>query len=198
MGEIVLSDAATAADRLRAAALRCIARWGVQKTTLEDVAREAGCSRATLYRTFPGGKEALFASVADAELSRIERAVAEAVADAADLEDVLVAAITTVGRHLAGHDAFQFLLAHEPGLVLPHLAFHELDALLARVRATGAPLLERHLPHDEAARTAEWVARIILSHTCSPAAGVRLTDDTSVRRLVRAFVLPGLLVPSPL
>src|SRR4051794_3719816 len=98
------------------AALRCIARWGVAKTTLEDVAREARSSRATVYRTFPGGKDALLAAVADRELSRLEQAVAAAITDAADLEAALVAAITTVARHLEGHAAFQFLLAHEPGL----------------------------------------------------------------------------------
>lgn len=188
---------ATPATRIVDAALRCIARWGLAKTTVEDVAREAGCSRATLYRTFPGGKDAVFDAVADAELRRIEAAVATAVAVAGDdLEDALVGAVTVVGRHLEAHAVFQFLLAHEPDLVLPHLAFAELDALLARVRAFGGPLLERHLDPLTACRTAEWIARIVISHLCSPAAGVQLTDDTSVRRLVRAFVLPGLLVPT--
>lgn len=185
-------------ERVIAAALRCIARWGMAKTTLEDVAREAGCSRATLYRAFSGGKAAVFAAVADAELHRLESSVREIVAAASDLEDALVAAVTTIGRHLADHPVFQFLLLHEPGLVLPHLAFHELDALLTRVRAFGGPLLAPWLGAEEAAGTAEWVARIVISHTCSPAAGVQLTDDASVRRLVRSFVLPGLTVPATL
>lgn len=185
------------AERVVDAALRCIARWGLAKTTVEDVAREASCSRATLYRTFPGGKDAVLAAVADRELARLEAAVDAAVAEAGDLEDALVAAITTVGRHLADHDVFQFLLTHEPGLVLPHLAFHELDLLLARVRAFGAPLLADRLGGELAARTAEWVARIVISHTCSPSATLDLGDEVSVRRLVRSFVLPGLSVPSP-
>jgi AcrR family transcriptional regulator len=187
----------TTEARITDAALRCVARWGLAKTTLEDVAREAGCSRATLYRAFPGGKDALFSAVADAELRSLELTVALAVDAAADLEDALVAAITSVARHLEAHAVFQFLLANEPELVLPHLAFHELDALLARVRAVGGPMLEGHLEPDVAARTAEWVARIVISYTCSPAAGVQLTDDDAVRRLVRAFVLPGVAAPVP-
>ena len=184
------------ATRIVDAALRCIARWGLAKTTLEDVAREAGLSRATVYRALPGGgKDALFAFLADRELVRLEAAVGAAVAVAADLEDAIVAAVTTAARHLEGHAAFQFLLAHEPGLVLPHLAFHQLDALLARVRGVGGPLLERFLPADAAAERAEWVARIVLSYTCCPAVGVCLTDVASVRSLVRAFVLPGLPLP---
>jgi AcrR family transcriptional regulator len=183
-------------QRIIDAALRCIARWGLAKTTVEDVAREAGCSRATLYRAFPGGKEAVLAAVVDREVHRLHDAVAGAMGATDTLEDALVAAITSVARHVDGHAAFRFLLADEPGVVLPHLAFHELDVLLERVRAVGGPLLERHLDPTTAARTAEWVARIVISYTCSPAAGVQLTDDASVRRLVRAFVLPGLLVPA--
>ena len=40
--------------RIRDAALVCIGRFGLAKTTVDDIAREAGCSRATLYRYFDG------------------------------------------------------------------------------------------------------------------------------------------------
>ena len=184
-------------DALAEAALRCIARWGLAKTTLEDVAREARMSRATVYRALPGaGKDGLFAALADRELARLERAVGEAVDAAADVEDAIVAAVTSAAGHLEGHAAFQFLLAHEPGHVLPHLAFHQLDVLLTRVRAVGGPMLHRFLPEREAAELAEWIARFVISYLCSPAPGVHLTDAASVRRLVRAFVLPGLPVPA--
>jgi len=179
------------------AALRCVARWGLAKTTFEDVAREAGCSRATLYRAFPGGKDALFDAVGAAELDRLFGLLAVAAADATVLEDALVAAITCAAADFERHPALQFLLRHEPGVVLPFLAFSHLDLLLARVRAFGGPLLVRFVgSDDEAAAAAEWVARIVLSYLCSPAAGVDLTDDSSVRRLVTTFVLPGLPVPA--
>ncbi len=64
------ADVASPEERITAAALRCIARWGVAKTTLDDVAREAGCSRATIYRLFPGGKDSLVTAVAEAEVAR--------------------------------------------------------------------------------------------------------------------------------
>ena len=194
MGEIA---AFGISDALAEAALRCIARWGVSKTTLEDVAREAGLSRATVYRALPGGgTEALLAALAERELARLTSAVGAAVGAAEGLEDAVVGAVTTAATHLEAHAAFQFLFVHEPGLVLPHLAFHHLDALLARVRVVGGPMLARFLPATDAAELAEWVARFVISYLCSPAVGVQLTDDASVRRLVRAFVLPGLSVPA--
>ena len=38
----------------------CCERWGIAKVTIDDIAAEAGVSRATLYRMFPGGKDVLF------------------------------------------------------------------------------------------------------------------------------------------
>src|SRR5689334_1463232 len=37
-------------DRVLDAAERCFARWGAAKTSIDDVAAEAGLSRATVYR----------------------------------------------------------------------------------------------------------------------------------------------------
>ena len=47
--------------RIVDAALRCLARQGTAKTTVDDIAREAGLSRATLYRTFSDGKDGVLA-----------------------------------------------------------------------------------------------------------------------------------------
>jgi AcrR family transcriptional regulator len=49
-GEQSPGDAAEARERLLDAAERCFTRWGPAKTTLEDIAEEAGVSRATVYR----------------------------------------------------------------------------------------------------------------------------------------------------
>ena len=51
---------ASAEDRVLDAATRCCDRWGMAKVTVDDIAAEAGISRATLYRLFPGGKEVLY------------------------------------------------------------------------------------------------------------------------------------------
>ena len=176
------------------ATLRCVARWGAAKTTLEDVAREAGVSRATVYRAFPGGKDALLNTVVTVEVQRFLDRVRGQVEAAATLEDALVVAMFEAGRTIAGHEALQYLLEHEPELVLPRFAFRQLDELLTVVRAVGAPLLARFLDDDLAAgeRVAEWVARITLSYTLSPAAGYSTADEAAVRTLVKTFVLPGI------
>jgi AcrR family transcriptional regulator len=47
------ADAARNRERILDAAQRLIAKQGVQRVTLEDVAAEAGVGRATLFRRFP-------------------------------------------------------------------------------------------------------------------------------------------------
>src|SRR5262249_55530927 len=142
------------------ALLTCIARFGLSKTTLDDVAREAGCSRATLYRYFDG-KGALVKRVVDVELARMTaRAVAAADAERS-LADAVVALVVTSALDLVSHPALQFLLAHEPESILGQLAFGPGDRLLVRVGDAYAPAFTRWLSPADARRGGGWLARIL-------------------------------------
>ncbi|HWC38184.1 MAG TPA: TetR/AcrR family transcriptional regulator [Acidimicrobiales bacterium] len=179
-------------QRVVDAALRCIARWGVAKTTLDDVAREAGWSRATVYRLFPGGKDAVLETVAEVELERFFSALDERLSAASDLEDLLVGGMSEAGARITGHPALQFLVIHEPELILPQISFDRAERVLARAASFAAPYLTRWLVPEEANRVGEWVTRIVISYAASPSATVDVADTESVRRLVRSFVLPGI------
>jgi len=184
-------DAAGA--RVLDAALRCISRWGLAKTTVDDVAREAGVGRATLYRLFPGGREALLDAVVSREVARAVGRLEAGARRSAALEDVIVAWLVDVATTLAGHPALQFLLAHEPESVLPQLAFGRCNALLDRAATLTGPLLARWVPNPEQqARAAEWVTRVVLSYTLAPSPDADLRDPASARRFARTFILPGL------
>ena len=94
-------DRSSARVRIVDGALRCLARQGIAKTTVDDMAREAGLSRATLYRTFPNGKEGVVAAVVETERARLFSSLAVVMGEAGDLEDVLVAGMVTAARWLA-------------------------------------------------------------------------------------------------
>ena len=81
-------------------ALACVARQGVAKTTVEDVAREAGLSRATVYRAFPDGKDSLLAAVVDTEVARLFSALGARMGESSDLSDVLVGGIVEAATRL--------------------------------------------------------------------------------------------------
>ena len=191
---MTLVDARPALDqRILDATLRCVARWGVGKTTLDDVAREAGCSRATVYRSVPGGKDGLIDAVVAHELDGFFGQLGQRLEAAASLEDALVRGMAFASQWLANHAALQFMLAYEPETVLPHIAFRRMNDVLAVASGFVAPYLARWLPADDALRAAEWGARIVLSYTSCPADDVDLADEASARRLVQTFVLPGLV-----
>jgi AcrR family transcriptional regulator len=176
------------------ALLRCIARHGLTKTTLDDVAREAGCSRATLYRYFSGKRQLVCSTVAS-ESARIASSIRAAADAPTTLEDTVVAVLATATRELREHAALQFVLAFEPEVVLPHVTFSAGDTFLVNAGAALAPSLERHVNTERAARAAEWLARIVLAYALSPlhpTNSIDLTDDETARTLVREFVLPGL------
>ena len=60
----------TTRDRILDAAERLLARFGYKKTTMEDIAREAGLGKRTLYLHFPS-KEAVALSTIDRIVDRL-------------------------------------------------------------------------------------------------------------------------------
>ena len=66
-------------EAILSAAGRRFARFGPMKTTMDEVAREARCSRATVYAHFPG-KEALYKGLLERETQGFLREVESAVA----------------------------------------------------------------------------------------------------------------------
>jgi len=181
-----------AGERIVDATLRCIARWGLAKTTLDDVAREAGCGRATIYRTFAGGKTELLIAVLRREVARAEAAITEAVSGASDLESLLVAGVLTASRMLAFDDALRFLLDHEPDAVLPLMSFERLDALLQHAAAFTAPFLAPYVGDQEAQHAAELVVRVVVSYALNPSDHIDPTVERDARRLVSTYLLPAL------
>ncbi len=175
-------------DLLEAAG-RCLARWGVSKTTVADLATEAGCSRATVYRLFPGGKSQIMAAYGVFELQTFFDDAARRVEESSTLEDALVTLITSATRGLADHSGFQFMLTHEPGLILPYLGFANIDRLYRLSADALGPAFERFAP-GRAARLVELVARITLSHTFQPSPSLDVREADDVRRLVRRHLLP--------
>ena len=182
-------------DRVVAGTLRCVARWGVAKTTLDDIAREAGCSRATIYRAFPGGKSAVMVATGEAEVQRLLVDLAVALDGAESLADVLVVAMVESIRAVRANEALQYLMAHEPEHLLVHVSFDALDPLLALATDFGAPYLARHVDARTAREGAEWVTRLIVSSVIGPCP-VDLGDRAVAAEFLDTYVLPGLTMPS--
>jgi AcrR family transcriptional regulator len=180
-------------ERILEATFACVARYGMAKTTVEDAAREARLSRATVYRHFPGGREQLVAEVVAWEASRFFARLADAVATAPSFPELLEDALVFAHQAIEQHEVLQKMLETEPELLTTQLTV-ESGRLLGLVRAFLEPYLARArlCPGVEPADAASYVARMVLSHISSPGAW-DLTDRHQVADLVRTELLAGIL-----
>jgi AcrR family transcriptional regulator len=191
-----MSAAPRARERIVQAAYDCVARHGFSKTSVEEAARQAGVSRATVYRHFPGGREELLAAVIAWEHARFFARLYEEVRGAASLEDVLALGIAFAHRDVAAHEVLQRVLRTEPELLLPKLTVEAAGA-----QRMIAAFLEPYLGAEELApgvvraEAADFLARMALSYIASPGCW-DLDDLEQVRRLVRAELLGGVLPPA--
>ena len=184
-------------QRIVVAAYGCVARRGVAKTTVEDIARAAGVSRATVYRAFPGGRDDVIdATVAWATLDFFAR-LYEHIRNASGLEEMMEQGIAFAHRAIVEHDVLQRVMQTEPDRLLPALTVES-----NRVREGIAEVLAPYLadrgvaPGIELADAADFLARMVLSYISAPGRW-DLDDQDQVARLVRAELLAGIVAAAP-
>jgi len=179
--------------RVLEAALDCVGRNGFARTTVEEVARASGVSRATVYRHFPGGRDQIVSDVISWEAGRFFLGLTAEVAGATGLAQVLEEALTYAHRALADHQVFQKVLATEPEVLLPQLTL-ETARLVGFVRAFLLPYVAAAPLRDGvgAEDAADLLARLVLSYIGSP--GQRdLSDRAQLSRLVTEDLLSAIL-----
>ena len=186
----------TVRERILEAAYECVARYGLGKTTVEDVTRAARLSRATVYRYFPGGRDQLVREVIAWETGRFFGRLAEAVAGAGDFAGLLEEALVFAHRAIEEHEVLQKILETEPERLLPQLTVQS-ERILVFIRGFLLPYLERERlrPGVDPAESADYVSRMLLSFTGSPGRW-DLTDRAQVAELVRTELVAGILEPA--
>ena len=180
-------------ERILAGAYACIARYGMEKTTVEDVAREAGLSRATVYRTFPGGRDELIREVVAWQIGEFFSALATSVADCAGFEEVVEVALVEAHRAVGEHALLQKLLLTERDRLVPTLT-SETSRFVPLIASFVEPYLAQETlrPGVDVHEAAGYVARMVVSHIGSPGRW-DLTDREQVNALVRAEILAGIV-----
>jgi AcrR family transcriptional regulator len=178
----------TPEDRVLDAARRCVDRWGLSKLTIDDVATEAGVSRATLYRLFPGGKDVMFDALRVRELQEFFAGLRDNLTRSESLLDfsaqVAVYAIDQMRRdeHLA------MMLATEEGTALKSLTVEGLPRILSVASEYITPMFTDYLRDEDAEIFVELLARLVISFFLAPSSHFDLADLDSARNLLRPFV----------
>jgi AcrR family transcriptional regulator len=187
-----------ARERILEGTYACVARWGLSKTTVEDAARQAGLSRATVYRYFPGGRDELIDAVVSWQYLRFFGRLYEEVHGAASLEEVLERGLVFARRSILEHEVLQKVLQTEPDVLIPKLTV-ESNRTVGLISGFLVPYLHEHgLPDGlEVHEAADFLARMILSYISSPGHW-DLSDPAQVRNLVRMELLPGVVGTTPI
>lgn len=184
-------------ERIMAAAISCVERDGVRNVSMEAVASEAGLSRTTLYRHFPGGRSQLVSETATWEVARFWRRLAEAVSDLPTLEDRLVAGLvigtklirrSSIMENLLEPEMDELVNALRPTESIVHQVIRDYMRDLLDVEAAEGRLR----PGVDPAEAADYLTRMILSYMGSPA-GWDLTNRMQTRDLVRDEFLRGIV-----
>ncbi len=184
-------------ERVLEAAYACVARFGMGKTTIDDVVKESGVSRASIYRLFPGGKDQLLRETVGWEMNRFFGRLAEAVYDAPDFASLLEDGLVFAHRSIQEHEVLRKVLETEPERLLPLITVEQ-HRVLGFITAFLLPYLEREQeagrvrPGVDLEGAADFVARMILSLIGSPGRW-DMDDPDQVRTLVREEILGGIL-----
>ncbi|MEU8345324.1 transcriptional regulator, TetR family [Actinomadura meyerae] len=186
--------------RVLDAAYEQFSRMGVQRSTMEDVARRAGVSRITVYRRFVT-KDALVEQVVRREFRRYFDQFLIDIEQAETAADRVVLGFVSSLRAIRRNPLIGGLIAAEPDLVVPTM-ISDGGRTVATVREFVAGQLRREQLAGTVAQgldidhVAEMMVRITASFLAIPSRLVDLDDDEQLAALARRFLVP-MLEPPP-
>ena len=178
-------------DRVLDAVKSCCERWGMAKVTIDDIAAEAGCSRATVYRLFPGGKDNIYETLRQRENREFFAELNAHLAEANGYEDLLVRGVVAATQALRADEHLQLMLASQPGDVVADMTMDGLPRIFDSATVFLTPWFAPFIGAEASAELAEWLARVVLSYFFSPSRYVDLGDPASAQRFIDQFVLPA-------
>lgn len=185
-------------ERLLDAAEGCLEQFGPQKTSMEDVARAAGMSRATVYRYFENRDELLL-GVASRQASALATEAIGYLSQYNTISDWMVEGLLFTLRELPRRPVFASLvtsldsrssgnlLLGSTGLI--QIGVNVLGPVFANAKAQG--LLRDEI---EPEMLIEWLLRMLWTYLNAPSQVA--TDEEGVRKLFRMMLVPAVLKDS--
>lgn len=176
-----------AVDRILDAAEELYTERDSNSIGMNEIARAAGCSRATLYRYFEN-REALRTAYVHRETHRLGRAIKAQIDGIDEPRERLIASITATLRMVRGSPA----LASWFAVTRPPIA-GELAEQSEVITALAAAFVSSLGPQEPAIveRRARWVVRVITSLLLFPG-----HDEADERAMIEEFVVP-IVAPVP-
>ncbi|MFE0027159.1 TetR/AcrR family transcriptional regulator [Amycolatopsis sp. NPDC059021] len=185
--------------RILDAAYEQFCRMGIQRSTMEDVARRAAVSRITVYRRF-ATKDTLVEHVVRREFRRYFDQFLIDIERAETVADRVVLGFVSSLRAIRGNPLIGGLIAAEPDLFVSSMTNDG-----GRTLATVRQFVAGQLRHEQRAgtvdrevdadRVAEMMVRVSASFLAIPSHLIDLDDDEQVAAVARQFLVPMLRPP---
>ena len=185
-----------AEERIVEAAVRCLRRLGIQKTSVRDVALAAGLSRGTVYRY-----HADRAALVEAALTRIAADFVRSSEPSVRRRRTLAAQVGEAAVFIVSHAGDPDLTIATPGEeghVLAVLLTTQARPLVEAWVRFWAPFLAAAESRGEVRsgldprQAGEWIIRVLISFAILPSVSVDLTEAAAVRHFVGRHVVDGL------
>ncbi len=174
------------------AAEACFERYGIKKTTMEDIAKEAGVSRPTVYRHFADRETLMLAVVMRRARSLIAKAQAF-IRRQKTFEDQLVEGLLFLVR-TGRSDPFVRLIVNPENLEFAQEILGSTDATVDLTHEMWEPILKDAVERGELDPALDFYSIAAwLTHVELILVGrLDLTpDDAEVREMLRTFLLPA-------
>ena len=179
-----------AKSRVCSAALACLKRQGIEKTTMSDIAKEAGIARPTLYKYFKNLEEVLSTAI-DIEAYSFAEDVVKHAKKFATIEERIVETIIYVVEELPKDPNLSIIINDDRAKTLRDRAFSD-EATLVFSEMTAVPLIEiRPELMDQGVEISEIMSRFAISMILFP--GKYANDSEGLRALINRRILPGLI-----
>jgi AcrR family transcriptional regulator len=186
-------------ERLLDAAEGCLTQFGPQKTSMEDVARAAGMSRATVYRYFEN-RDALLLGVASRQSANLAADAISYLSRFDNISDWLVEGLLFTLRELPKRPVFASLVtsldSRASGSLflgsagLTQIGVNVLRPMFANAKEQG--LLRDDIDLD---MLIEWLLRVLWTYLNAPSQAA--SDEEGMRRLFHMMLIPAVLKDTP-
>ncbi len=168
----------------------CCERWGIAKVTIDDIAKQSGVSRASLYRMFPGGRDTLFEAHRVYELDQFFETVLSEIDTAGTLDALLTSIVVSSTRALRNDEHIAVMLASEPGEVAADMTVDGLPRIIRVASAYLAPLVDQYMSRADGRALIDVVSRLVISYFLAPSDHVDLADSEQAHKFLAPFIAP--------
>jgi TetR/AcrR family transcriptional regulator, repressor for uid operon len=194
--EGAVDDHDETSSRILDAAFELFSRLGIQRTTMEDVARRAGVSRITVYRRF-ANRGMLVDQLVRREIRRYFDQFRRDIEGAPTAADRVVRGFVSSLRAFRRNPLIGGLMAADPNALVPS-TIGDGGRTLASVREFVAGQLRREQEAGNVGRdvnvdvVAELMVRVCSSFLVIPSHIIDLDDDEQLSDVARQFLVPML------